>query len=111
MGGQGCLVVQLIAHLTQEPEVPGGIPGSATFVPPSADSRRAVVSYWRKYVYKVLINSFVGINLPRNCVVRLTDHSTTTIPIYCGCKATKQQQQQYYIQRNNIVLSTVFIVT
>ena len=27
-----------------------------TFVSPSADSRRVVVSYWRKYVHKVLIN-------------------------------------------------------
>ena len=104
-------MVQLIAHLTQEPEVPGGIPGSATFVPPSADSRRAVVSYWGKYVYKVSINSCVGLNLPRNSVVRLTDHPGTTILVYCGHKATKQQQQQYYIQSNNIVLSTVFIVT
>ena len=25
-----------------------------TFVSPSADSRRAVVSYWRKYVHEVL---------------------------------------------------------
>ena len=27
-----------------------------TFVSPSADSRRAVVSDWRKYVHKVLVN-------------------------------------------------------
>ena len=32
------------ARLTQEPEVPGSIPGPATFVSPSADSKRAVVS-------------------------------------------------------------------
>ena len=32
-------------------------PGFDTFVSPSADSRRAVVSYWRKYVHEVLVNS------------------------------------------------------
>ena len=49
-------VAQSVARLTQEPEVLVSIPGPATFVSPSADSRRAVVSYWRKYVYKVLVN-------------------------------------------------------
>ena len=38
---------------------------------PSADSRRAVVSYGRKNVYYVLVNCLGG--LPRNSVVRLTD--------------------------------------
>ena len=28
-----------------------------TFVSPSAFSRRAVVSYWRKYVHEVLVNA------------------------------------------------------
>ena len=41
-------VAQSVARLTQEPEV--------TFVSPSAVSRRAVVSYWRKYVHEVLVN-------------------------------------------------------
>ena len=46
----GC-VAQSVVHLTQEqdPVRPH------TFVSPSADSRRAVVSYWRKYVHKVLV--------------------------------------------------------
>ena len=36
--------------LTQEPEVPDSIPvWPLTFVSPSADSRRAVVSHWQKY--------------------------------------------------------------
>ena len=40
-----------VARLTQELEIPGSIPGPATyFISPSAESRRAVVSYWRKYV-------------------------------------------------------------
>ena len=39
----------------------------------SADSRRAVVSYWRKNVHKVLVNYPGG--LPRNSVVRVTDRA------------------------------------
>ena len=34
-------------------------------VSPSADSRREVVSYWRKYVHEVLVNRCGGLNLPR----------------------------------------------
>ena len=44
-----------------------------TFVSPSAFSRRAVVSYWRKYVHEVLVNRLGGLSLPRKSVVRLTD--------------------------------------
>ena len=33
----------------------GDLPGN-NFYPLSADSRRAVVSYWQKYKYKVLVN-------------------------------------------------------
>ena len=32
-----------------------------TFVSPSADSSRAVVSFWRKYVHKVLVNRLGGL--------------------------------------------------
>ena len=38
-----------------------------------ADSRRAVVSYWRKNVHLVLVNCLGG--LPRNNVDRLTDRA------------------------------------
>ena len=38
---------------------------------PSADSKRAVVSYWRKNVHLVLVTCLEG--LPRNSVDRLTD--------------------------------------
>ena len=31
---------------------------------PSADSRRAVVSYWRKYVHEVLVNRLGGLACP-----------------------------------------------
>ena len=65
-----------------------------TFVSPSAFSRRAVVSYWRKYVHEVLVNRLGGLSLPRKSVVRLTDHPDMTLDVYRGRKATMQQQQQ-----------------
>ena len=68
-----------------------------TFVSPSADSRRAVVSYWRKYVHEVLVNRLGGVSLPRKNVVRLTDRLDMTLDVYRGRKTTMQQQQQYDI--------------
>ena len=52
-----------LARLAQEPEVPGLIPGSRphTFVSSSACSR-SVVSYWRKYVHLVFVNSLEGVS-------------------------------------------------
>ena len=65
-----------------------------TFVSPSAFSRRAVVSYWRKYVHEVLVNRLGGLSLPRKGVVRLTDRPDMTLDVYRGRKTTIQQQQQ-----------------
>ena len=42
-----------------------------TFLSPSADSRRAVVSYWRKYVHEVLVIRLGCLSLPRKSVVRV----------------------------------------
>ena len=87
-------VAQSVGHLTRKSEVLGSIPGLPhTFVSPSADSRGAVVSYWRKYVQEVLVNSLGGLRLPRKSVVRLTDCPDMTVDVYRGCKTTKQQQQ------------------
>ena len=59
-------VEQSVAHLTHEPEVPVRyLDRSYTFVSPPVDSRRAAVSYWRKYVHEVLINGLGGVSLPR----------------------------------------------
>ena len=63
-----------------------------TFVSPSAFSRKAVVSYWRKYVHEVLVNRLVGLSLPRKSVVRLTDRLDMTLDVYRGRKTTMQQQ-------------------
>ena len=63
-------VAQSIGRLTQEPEVPVRHPVRPhTFVSPSADLRRKVVSYWRKYVNEVLVNYLGGLSLPRKSVV------------------------------------------
>ena len=52
-----------------------------TFVSPSADSRRAVVSYWQKYVHEVLVHRLGGLSLPRKSVVRLADRPDMTINV------------------------------
>ena len=65
-----------------------------TFVSPSAFSRKAVVSYWRKYVHEVLVNRLGGLSLPRKSVVRLTDRPDMTLDVYRGRKTTMQQQQR-----------------
>ena len=66
---------QSIARLTQEPEVQSSKLSLRphTFVSPSADSRKAVVSYWRKYVHLVLVNRSQGLSLPRKSAVGLTE--------------------------------------
>ena len=59
---------------------------------PSAFSRRAVVSYWRKYVHEVLVNRLGGLSLPRKSVVRSTDsRPDMTLDVYRGRKTTIQQ--------------------
>ena len=63
------------------------------FVSPSAFSRRAVVSYWRKYVHKVLVNHLGCLSLPRKSVVGLSDRPDMTLDVYRGRKTTVQQQQ------------------
>ena len=90
-------VAQSAGHPTPKSGVLGSIPGLAnTFVSPSTFSRRAVVSYWRKYVHEVLVNRLGGLSLPRKSVVRLTDRPDMTLDVYRGCKTTMQQQQSYW---------------
>ena len=67
-----------------------------TFVSPSAFSRRAVVSHWRKYVHEVLVYRLGGLSLPRKIVVRLTYRPDMTLDVYCGRKTTIQQQQKIF---------------
>ena len=74
--GAGC-VGQSVASLTQEPEVPSSMTGSGEaggllFVFPSADLRRAIVGFWRKYVFLVLVNFRKF----------LMDHAYMTVAVY-----------------------------
>ena len=57
-------------------------------------SKRAVVSYWRKYVHEVLVNRLGGLSMPRKSVVRLTDRPDMTLDVYRGRKTAIQQIQQ-----------------
>ena len=66
-----------------------------TFVSLSAFSRRAVVSYWRKYVHKVLVNRLGGLSLPRKSVVRLTDRPDMTLDVYRGRKTAIQLSLEF----------------
>ena len=86
----GC-VAQSVARLTKEQRSRVRYPARYTFVSPSAGSRRAVVSYWLKYVHKVLSNCLGRLSLHRKSVVRLTDPPDMTIDIYQGRKSTTQQ--------------------
>ena len=77
-------VAQSVGHLTRKSGVLGSIPGLATYFRFSAFSRGAVVSYWRKYVHKVLVNCLGGLSLPRKSVVRLIDRPDMTLDVYRG---------------------------
>ena len=86
------LYYPIFGHLTCKSEVLGSIAGLNTyfrFLP--ADSRRAVVNYWQKYVHEVLVNRLGGLSLPRKSVVRLTDRPDMTLDVYHGRKTTMQQ--------------------
>ena len=89
-------VAQSVGHLTRKSGVLGSIPGLATYFRFSfCFSRRAVVSYWRKYVHEVLVNRLGGLSLPRKSVVRLTDRPDMTLDVYRERKTTIQQQHSF----------------
>ena len=86
-------VAQSAGHLTRKSGVLGSILGLATYFRFSFRffARRAVVSYWRKYVHEVLVNRLGGLSLPRKSLVRLTDRPDMTLDVYRGRKTTIQQ--------------------
>ena len=65
--------------------------------PPSADSRRPVVSYWRKYVQEVMLNHLGGLSMPRKSVVRLTDRPGMTSAVYRGRNRKTQPTNQPFL--------------
>ena len=92
-------VAQSEGHLTRKSEVLGLLPRQHTFVSPSIGSRRAVVSYWRKYVHEALVNRSGGLKVGRKTVSlpRLTGRPDMTLDVYHGRKTTTQQQYRYTI--------------
>ena len=57
-------VAQSVGHLTRKSGVLGSIPGLATYFRFSFRFfKKAVVSYWRKYVHEVLVNRLGGLSL------------------------------------------------
>ena len=50
-------------------------------------------------MHEVLVNSLVGLSLPRNSVIRLTDRPDMTIAVYCGRKTTIQQRDNFSTQK------------
>ena len=69
-----------------------GVLNSISGLSPSAFSRRAVVSYLRKYVHEVLVNRLEGLSQPRKSMDRLTDRPDMTLVVDRGRKTTIQQQ-------------------
>ena len=91
-------MAQSVGHLTRKSGVLGSIPGLATYFRFSFRFfKKGSVSYWRKYVHKVLVNRLGGLCLPRKSVVRLTDRPVMTLDVYRGRKTIQQQQQQIKI--------------
>ena len=79
----------ILKHDLEEPEVLYPV-RPHTFIAPSPDLRRTVVSYWRKYVYLVMVKCLRDLSL--RSVVSLTDRLVMTITVYCGRKSITQQQ-------------------
>ena len=89
-------VAQSVGHLTRKSEVLGRYPvWPHTFVSPSADSRRAVVSFWRKYVHEVLVNRLGGLSLPMKSVVRLTDRPDITLSVTVDVKQQNNNNNRF----------------
>ena len=85
-------VAESVGHLTRKSGVLGSIPGLATYFRFSFRFfKKAVVSFWRKYVHEVLINRLGGLSLPRKSVFRLTDRPDMTLDVHRGRKTTMQQ--------------------
>ena len=89
-------VAQSVGYLTRKSGVLGLIPGLATYFRFSFRFfKKAVVSYWRKYVHEVLVNRLGGLSLPRKSAVRLTDRPDMSLDVYRGRKTTIQQPSSY----------------
>ena len=73
-------VAKSVGHLTRKSGVLNTRSGNIlSFLLPLF--QKAVVSYWRKYVHKVLVNRLGVLSLPRKSVVMLTDRPDMTLDV------------------------------
>ena len=95
------LVARLDAHLTGIQEVKGSMLQSRNILLrrfvmnhslPTADSSRAVISFWRKDVHLVLVNRLC-FSLPRKSMVWLTDYLNMTIVVDWDVKQQNRQMR------------------
>ena len=64
--------------MTQEPEVPGSIPGPATYF---SFSFRCFKKGSYQFLAKVFVNQLGGLSLSRNNVLRSSDRSDITLAV------------------------------
>ena len=57
----------------------------------SAESRRAVVSYWQKCAHEGLVNCFGSLSMPIKSMVELTDQLDMSTVVYPRHKTIRQQ--------------------
>ena len=91
------MILTLTPRLTQEQEVPGSIPGPATYF---RFSFRWFKNFWRNCVHGVPVNRLGGLSLSRETVGRLIDRPDMTIDVYRGRKTTTQQHIPHPRQRS-----------
>ena len=85
-------VAQSTARLTHEPEVPGSIPGPATYFRFSFRLfKKGSCHLLKKYLHEVLVNRLGGLSLSRKSVGRLTDRPDMTIDVNRGRKTVTQK--------------------
>ena len=90
-------IAQSVGHLTSKSGVLSWIPGLATYFRLFFRFfKRAVVSYWRKYVHQVLVNRLGGLSLSKKSVVRLTDRPDMTLDVYRGRKQQYNNNNQTF---------------
>ena len=63
----GCIAQSIVHLLMSQRSRVRYLVRPHTLVSPSADSRRAIVSYWRKYVHEVLVKHLGGLRAQEKC--------------------------------------------
>ena len=77
-------VAQSVVRLTHEAEIPGSIPGPATYFLFSFLIQEGQLSVTGEYVHLILVNCLECPSLFRNSVVRSSDRLDMTIAVHHG---------------------------